>query len=321
MDRTISPNGQLFATKISVLKIHVWQNTPTGYVPWSTFTSRLPIDTFLWSPTSDSVLCQCTDELLLLHPDNHSDPLSPDENGTKHHPSDYLVVHPTNHPYILVVQPPNGIITVLDDISGTIQWVINTGMEIQDIKMIDNIIYVVDVHKLVSWYLEPGGVVQGVHETLAISAVKDYLKLSNNCTQIAFARQLGEVALYDIKTQKTIKSSNWDGRWIGGMKFSPDGHQLWCMDFGGVVMKLEITEEWNSGGVTSEGKQDDLFWDNPFSPDGYHVGIDTMWAMNSGGSRVLWLPPHWRGRIRWEGNYLSLVNSLLPVPIIIKFKP
>ena len=321
-----SPNGCFFASKISLFKIHVWQNTPTGYVPWSDFTSRLPVSTFLWSPTSDSFLCHCENEIILLHPDNHSGPLSPDENKPKGLERDYLVVHPADHPRIAMAQPWNGIVTILDSFSGTIQWVINTGMEIDDIKMIDNTVYVVGMHKFVSWYFGAGGIVPGVHEALAIGADVGHLMLSHDCTQIAFAINFEGAALYDIKAQRVLKSFKW-GTWqLPGFQFSPDGHQMWCTNWirligKGIIVRLDRTEDWSSPEIISEYVENGLSWNNLFSPDGYHVGMGNVWIVNSKGSKILWLPPHWRRRVRWEGKYMALVDHHLPTPIIIEFQP
>ena len=317
-----SPNGCFFASQISQFKIHVWQNTSTGYVSWGDFTSRTPVYTFLWSPTSDSFLCCCENEIILLHPDNHSDPLSPDENKPKQWQGNHLVVHPADHPYIAIAQQGNSIVTVLDRFSGIIQWVFNTGMGIHDIKLINNTIYVVDKHKLVSWHLGAGGIVPGVHEALAIGADVGDLILSHDCTQIAFTRRSEEVALYDIKTQNILIKCN---KWLPTIQFSPSGNQLWYASWFSptprlLVVKSDITADWSSMGVTCEQLEGILSWDNLFSPDEYHIAAGNVWVMHSGGNKILWLPPHWRGRVRWEGNFMALVDCLLPAPIIIEFQ-
>ena len=318
-----SPNGCFFACKISMLKIYVWQNTPTGYVPWRTFTSRLPVLAFLWSPTSDLFLCHCGEEMVLLHPDRHFDPLSSDENKPNYWPESYSVVHPTDHPYIGIAQQRNGIVTILDSLSATIQWVINTGMEIYDIKMIDNTVYVVDMHKLVSWHFGAGGVVPGVSEALDFGADAQSRALSHDCTQVAFVRE-GVVFLYDVKAQKILKSFKGGGSRPYRIRFSPDGHQLLCVHLNplmdGECVKLDITEDWSSMEVTSEHIKGYLSWYNLFSSGGYYVGMEMKWVINSGDNKILWLPPHWRRRVRWEGNYLALVDHLHPIPIIIEFQ-
>jgi len=58
------------------------------------------------------------------------------------------------------------------------------------------------------------------------------------------------------------------------------------------------------------------------SPHGYGVRIRSEWVEDSGGNKVLWLPPSWRyeSEARWDGNFLALVNSKNPVPVIIEFQ-
>ena len=62
-----------------------------------------------------------------------------------------------------------------------------------------------------------------------------------------------------------------------------------------------------------------------FSPNGYCVGEDLGWVIDSRGRRLLWLPPSWRAKIkadtRWDGNFLALLGGHNPLPIIIEFRP
>ena len=319
-------DGCFFAYQISEYEIHIWQNTSTGYVPWNSLTSRLSVKEFLWSPTSDSILCWCSGGMLLLHPGNHPDPLSLDKEPSGHH-GDHVVVCPADCAYIAMAQRGKGVITVIDSLSGTTQWVIDTGMEIQEVKMTNNTLYVVDAHKLVSWYLGAGGSVPGVHETLAIGANARKLTLSYDCTQIAFMREWKTVSLYDIKGQKILKSFEWGEDRPSQIQFSPDGHQLWCVGSlwsstgGPLVMKLNTAEDWNSIEVISKKAEDYSSWTNIFSPNGYHVGMGTVWVMDYGGRKILWLPPHWRVRVKWEGNFIASVDHDLPAPIVIEFQP
>jgi hypothetical protein len=51
-----SPDGSSFACKTSQQEIHVWKNTPIGYVPWSHLKPRSPFVDFSFSPTMNSIV-------------------------------------------------------------------------------------------------------------------------------------------------------------------------------------------------------------------------------------------------------------------------
>ena len=323
-----SPNGCFFIYETLESEICVWQNTATGYIPWSTLRPRLPIEGFSWSPTSLLILCWCTGGILLLHPGNHPSSPSPDRNNTNRQQGVYLVGYSTDRMHIIIVQKGDGVVTVLNCLSGTMQLCTNTDMQIQDIQIIDNTIFVVDMHKLASWDLEAGGLTSGIHKTLAISADAEHLTLSNDCSQIAFIRESG-VFLYDVKSQEILKSFE-HYKWPTDIRFSPDGHQLWVIKrnglfFGDYLVKLDMAEDWTSVTITSEILQNPSSWANLFSPHGYHFRIGSEWVLGSGDRKLLWSPPHWReegwDKVRWEGNFMALVGGHNPVPITIEFQP
>ena len=330
-----SPDGCFFACALSN-HIYVWQNTPTGYILWSILRPRLPVQKLLWSPTSKSILCQCMHTILLLCPDSNSS-LSPNWNEPNSQGGEHLVAYSTNQTHIVMTQKEDTVFTVLNYLSGAIQGVFDTGIKIQEIKMVDNIIYTVNSHELFSWYLEPGGIVPGTHERLYIDAKAQHIILSHDCSYIAF-KELGSrvllpgrksyrVSLYNIKTRKTQKTLELSQS-VTEIRFSPDGQQLWYAgseSFKGLqVKKFDITENWSSMFVLSENIGGKWSWTNFFSY-GYSVEKKNVWVINSGGSKILWLPPHWRPnsweKVRWEGNFVALVDGSHPVPIIIKFQP
>ena len=324
-----SPDGCFFACEMLENEISIWQNTPTGYVSLSILRPRLSFWGFSWSPTSISILCWGTEGIQLLHPKNYSSPLPPGEDEPDSQQGGHLVSYSTDWVHIAIAQQGDSIVTVLDYLSGTIKCAINTEMEIQELKIIDNTVFVADVHKLASWNLEEDGIIQRACETLAISASAEHLTLSHDCSQIAF-RWGGQVSLYDIKTQKIIKSVKCDPP--SDIRLSPDGYQLWVTAFGGpyggpfshYLVKLEVMEDWRFVHVTRENLENEWSWIDLFSSYGFHVRLGSGWVVDSRDRKVLWLPPHWRVKdceeVRWEDNLLAFVGSHHPVPIIIEFQ-
>ena len=233
--------------------------------------------------------------------------------------------------------------------SGTTQF-INTGsMQIQDIKITSNTVFVVDKHRLTSWNLE-GGMVSGIHEISAICADAECLTLSHDGSQIAFTRERG-IFLYDIKAQEILKSIEWDikqdNEWVieqddewgmgpsylkwdiqlSSIWFSPDGHQLCVIyenlsSYGEYLAKLDVVDDWSYHKENGLGGKWSLEHKSSHCP--HHITVTPEWVIHSKNTKILWLPPYWRtedeNKVRWKGNFMALMDSWHPTPIIVEFK-
>ena len=338
-----SANGHFVACKILENEIHIWQNAPTGYMPWCSLRARLPFEKFLWSPTSVSILCWGLRGIQLLHPDNCLNLLSPNEAELHHQDGDHLVAYSADKAHIAIAEQGCNVVTVFDFLLSTPQQVINTDMKIKDIKIIDNTIFVIDVHKLVSWELEAAGVAhcsystgRVINESLAIKPDIEYLSLSHDCSQVAYANGR-TLSMYNVQVQETLQYTS-SNLWVRDIRFSPSGHHLWFLGsahyFSEVLYlkRLEM-EDWLSfEGDHPEDKysslegdypedecsspeecssleeysllegdylEDQWSWINLFSSHGYCVKMGSKWITNSRGSKLLWLPPAWRTE-RWN---------------------
>ena len=202
-----SPTGSFFACGISEDKICLWQNTITGYGPWSSLRLRLPYHEFSFSPTSLSILCWGWRGVQLLNPGNHPSPIPTNGFDLHHQNQNHLVAYSTHLVHIATVRKGGSDITVLNSPLGTLQQLINKDMKTQDIKVVDNSLFVVDRCRLVSWDLEAGEVVDNSHiakrvtvdEALAIDPKARHLTLSHDCSQIAFTRD-ETVFLHNLRT-------------------------------------------------------------------------------------------------------------------------
>jgi len=146
---------------------------------------------------------------------------------------------------IATVPKSERVIKALDPLSGTTQQFINTDMDIDDIKILDNTVFTVDKHKLVGWDLKAGGMVMHVnHGAWGVAGsgtvgILMHLTLSHDSSQIAFTRGI-EVLLYDIRTQGVLKSIK--VKWPTDIWFTPDGCQLWYVECGGGCTKLDMAD-------------------------------------------------------------------------------
>jgi len=243
-----------------------------------------------------------------------------------------LVAYSTDKTYIATVRQFSGIVTVFNCVSSTSWQFSNTDMRVEDIKIADNTIFVVGDCKLVGWDLEADGIVHNaprrvtVDETLAISGCQDNLTLSHDCSQIASTK--GEnILLYDTITQKTKTIHTQPvSHMLHDLSpwFSPDGCRLWFAGWGGAwyFMELGAGHDQSFVELTETDLEDEQTVFN-HSSHGHHIREDSGWVTDSRGRKLLWLPPSWRSRdplfIRWDGNFLALLDSHHPGPIIIKF--
>lgn len=325
-----SPNGCFFACGISEHDICVWQNTPTGYVPWSHLKPRFPFIDLSWSPTSVSILCWGLDGIYLLDTGNGPTPPSPKVEYPclqKHH----LVAYSANGIHVATVQKDSGVVTVLDCLSDTKQQFNNACMQIQDIKITHNTIFVVGTTcELISWDINTGRTVHDAHGAKGMPVIKntttgfppEHITLSYDSSQIAYIRS-STIFLYNIQTQeRAFMHTNYK---INDIRFSLDGDQLWFSVADGKYYFLETSGGWKSAKVTMGGLEDGQSLFNFSSPHGYDATIVSAWITNSNYKKVLWLPPSWRitykSGVKWDGSFLALLHDHHPEPIVIKFQP
>jgi hypothetical protein len=115
------------------------------------------------------------------------------------------VAYSTDGMCIATARREDSVIMVLDTLSTIPQQSFNTNMQILDIKIVDNTIFVVDRCKFVSWHLEAGAAVccddisleVADNEIVTAIAASRCLVLSNDCSQIAFTDRK-TVSLYNI---------------------------------------------------------------------------------------------------------------------------
>ena len=331
-----SPNGCFFACGVSGNMICVWQNTPAGYVPWSSLRPRLSHQGFSWSwsPTSISILCWGSRGIELLHPDNCFSSVSSNKDKS-HLYGKHLVVYSADQTYIATTQKRSSVVTVLDHHLGIPQQTINTEMKILDMKIINDTIFIVDEYKLASWDLKAGRTVHsfcdaGVvvfDEPLTISHYGGYLALSHDCSQIIFTNEGGSISLHNVKDSKTTtKDIGFSS--IYDLRLSPNQHRLLLLKQNNLQafhthLELDFKVE-GFGNMTKMYLRSEWMWANYFSLHGYHVQEDSEWIIDSEGHKLLWLPPNWRIKdwrdVRWDGKFLALIGHHHLEPLVVEFK-
>ena len=330
-----SPDGCFFACGTLEDNICIWQNTPTGYLPWSSHRLRLPFDRLLFSPTTTLILCYNHSGMQRLQPANHP---SPTKFHFCHQNQRHLVAYSVNQMYVAMARQGGDVINVLNCLLGTSQQFIDPDMEAQDIKILDNALIVVDRHRLVHWDLEAGGTVDTadsasrvvIDNTLAIDPDAKHLALSYDCSEIAFVR--GQtIFLHNLGTPGLITKYISTNK-VVDLRFSPSQHQIWLQTlnlssscfFPHQCVTLAIMEGGGFGNVHTETLIGQQSWVH-HTPHEYNIELDSNWVVDSGGKKLLWLPHGWRTgdrhNIKWSGDFLAMVGSHHPEPIIIQFHP
>ena len=338
-----SPNGCFFACKISEEEICVWQNAPTGYLPWRSLRIRFPCSSLLFSPTTAQILC-CYEGIQILSLDNNTSLPSPARVGPCCSYWQHLVAYFPDWVHIAMAQRCGSVVTVFNHLLGTSQQFNNSDMEIQDIKVVACTLFVVDRHKLVSWDLEAGGtsgIFNGarrvvINDTLAIDPDARHLTLSHNCSQLAFTRDR-KAFLYNLTAPGPITIYTSDT--ILGLQFPADQHKLWLHTSTKTLrdgystawtisywfVELQIMEGRGFGDVTTSSPLGPHKWAHLSSDECSINSHLDCWVEDSGGKKLLWLPPSWRAgnkhNIKWNSNFLALVDGHHSEPIIIQFHP
>ena len=331
-----SPDGHLFACGTLQKAVYIWENTPAGYLAWRILRPRLAFDGFLFSPTGVSILSWGPGGVQLLHSDSPDNSPSPNKVESYHQNRNHLVACSAGGTCIATGRQGDTIITVLN-LLGTVQQSINTNVQIRDIKIVDDTIFVTDGRKLVSWHFdtqERGGsthTTRRKNEALRVHVGTEPFALSNDCSQIAFTLK-GTVFLYDVGPRRVIGNFITSGSVID-IQFSPDGYQLWFIvnpSSGDTPISyhVELVRGRDScfANATTRPLESGWSWDSLFrSPHECRIiGSWSEWVSDPRGN-VLWLPPSWRTtyglEARWNGKLLALVDGHHPEPIIIEFQP
>ena len=331
-----SPDGGFFACGTLESEIHIWKNTPDGYMPWSGLKPRFPFDLFSFSPTATSILAWSTEGVQLL--DNRTRvPLSNKATSNRHH-GGHLVAYSNDETWIVTARRGGDVVTVLGPHLDAPQRSIKTAMRILDIWIVGNTVFTTDTGNLVGWDLEVGAIVHTafgapVTEIAVTSAdpnIAESFTLPTHCSWVAFTFN-GTIFLYGVRDlwilyKHTMDCDVVDIRWsLHGcrLRFVLEGdvfEQFCARD----VTLSEMVGQWRIVDAPEESTEGVRSRDGPLPLHGCRIQPGFGWIEDCGGRKVLWLPPNWRIAhwldARWNGNFLAFVDGRHPVPIIIAFR-
>ena len=335
---SFSSDGRFFACGTNGSEIHLWKETPTGYIHHRTLVSSTerhsaPCEPLL-SPSGQSIVVSNGSTLQLWHTTDPTAQPSGVPAEAFRHTERFVLGFSPDESLAAAVRLRDNTITILDLKSGVTRLVVDAGMKIHGLRVAEDSVVVVGDGKVVTWALPTADtglnvradVNDGIAEiTLDHSGSLELpptssASISPDFNHIAVAGPDVGLRIYDVSTGKHIAATESDGDmpW-----FTPDGREVWCRATvgegeGWAVNKYSGSDVTRLEYIDPTGGPPGGFpWR---SPHGYKVAEDG-WILGSRGKQLLWLPPHWRSdetnRV-WCGRFLALLHPELSEVVVLE---
>ena len=326
--------GRLFACGTGS-KIHLWTESPTGYIPHKII-SRCP--TYSGLLLSRESIATFDDRTIWLWPTKEFVTAPPGAPTQQPQSTDHFILDfslSLDGALAVVAMKGCNVVTILKFKSGVPRLIIDTSIGVHGHKVIGNFVVVLGLQKVITWNILAGDCAPsssvGLEErSPAIKSVNRLdvyeASISSDSRYILHtarvARRPTSLHIHSASTGKHLRAVSVPMEWVKAW-FSPNGRDILCIgDNGeaGKVWRFDIeggrlfpVDNWLADiGHVPEGY--------PWRPSrGYRVTSD-WWILNSEGKRVLMLPPPWQAdavRRVWEGQFLALLHRGLSEPVIL----
>jgi len=328
---SFSSDGRFFACGSHFHGVHLWMESPTGYVLHQKLVSGPAanwITPFL-SPDGESIITSRGFETQLWRT---TDPIN-SPSGVPPQPAEqtgFVLAFSPDRSLIATRRLGENIATIVDLKSGDPRLIVDTGMKICGLGVTADTVVVVGEGKIVTWNLPAGDCVldarANIHDSVW-TIVFDHpspppkrlhsASISPDFSHLVITREEGGgLDIYDMRTGKHVAGTTVD--YVSHPWFTRDGREVWydtggqkiIRDGGSNIIGLEPLRR---GSVPSGGR----LWG---SSCGHRV-TDDGWILDSRKKRVMWLPHHWRASRNdqmWDERFLALFDPGLPEPVIIE---
>ena len=355
-----SLDGRLFATgRDWDPKIHLWKESPTGYILHREFSPDTEAFRPLISPNGESIIAFGTSAIQLWHTTDSTASLPAISTGEERR-DDFVLALSPDKVLAAVARMGEKTVAVLDLRSGTPRLIIDTEMKVCALGVAGSTVVVVGDERIITWNL-PGedaarNTRANVNDSARITAFNHQSYVSSasispdlQCVvtvESGLDIQDSCLDLYDVSTGKRLGSVythfNVNNPW-----FTPDGSEVWCDAENGEAVGWKIIEDSESDVVDSESDATDSESDDvsncesdvvkleqiwgawppnefPWQPSLDYELTDDGWILDSDEKRLFWLPAHWRSKYgegrMWCGRFLALLHSELPEAVILEFE-
>ena len=345
-----SLDGQFFAAgREWDPKIHLWKESPIGYVLHREFSPDTEAFRPLISPNGESIIAFGTSAIQLWRTTDGIIP--PSFISTGDDKDNFILGFSPDKVLAAIARMGDETVTVLDLRSGTPRLIINTEMEVCALGVAGSTVVVVGDERIITWSL-PGE--DAVRNTRA--NVNDSTRITtfvNDQDEVAFTSMspdLRYVAIIEPGSPDSLRLYNVStGKWLGTVCtrsaenpwFTPDGREVWCNVEDDKADGWKIIEDSESDVVDSKSDATDSEYTNSqFSdvcyhrsnlvrlehlgpaispPDGFpwrpyhgYELTDDGWILDYGsGERRFWLPARWRSKYGEDRMWCGRFLALL----------
>ena len=329
MGLSFSSDGRFFTYLIRGGEIHLWKESPTGYVLHRKLAPSIDRDfsaELLLSPNGESIITSDYSTQLW----RTTDPITSLPATQLAKRTDFILGFSPGRSLAATARLEDNTATVIDLKSGNPQLIIDTGMEICGLGVTENAVIVVGGGKTVAWDLPTGDCGSdaraNIHDSVR-TVVFDCpvpppkrLRSASISPDFDYVITQGsgrDLDLYEMSTGKHLTGIT--SKHLSIPRFTRDGREVWSYPREG--WKIIKDETSDVIGLEPLGSNADPSGGFPWkSSHGHHV-TDDGWILDSRKKRVMWLPHRWRilGRDRiWDGRFLGLLDGGLPEPVIIE---
>ena len=330
---SFSSGGRFVACGSSGQGVHLWKESPAGYVLHQQIASVANQTIPFLSPDGESTITSKLDETQLWRT---TDPINPPSSVLPQpaKQTDFILAFSPDKSFIATGQLGGNIATIVDLKSGDPRLIIDTGVDICGLGVTGSTAIVVGHGKIITWNLPAGDCVldarANIYDSVRTTVFNHPLPLSRQPHSASISPDLNHLVItrgrdesldiYDISTGRhvigTRKAANvfhpWftrDGREVRHSRFFPGGEKIIRGGESDVI------------GLEPVGDDDDPSGGHLWESSHGHKVTDDGWILDSRKKRVMWLPHHWRVpkvfQI-WDGRFLALSYHDLPEPVIIE---
>jgi len=331
---SFSSNGRFFACGLARGQgVHLWKESPTGYVLHQQFVQSEPavnwITPFL-SPDGESIvtskyflvtqLCRTTD---LINPPSGVPPQPAKE-------TDFILAFSPDKSFIATGRLGENIATIVDLKSGDPRLIVDAGMKVWGLGVTADAVIVVGEGKIITWNLPAADCVlnaraniQDKVRTIVFNHPPPFpgrlhsASISPDFNYVVITRGRGEgLDIYDTSTGKHVVGIT--PGFVSRPRFTRDGREVWYDYIGQKIIRGGGSDIIGLEPVgNGDGPSGGYLWE---SSRGHNI-TDDGWILDSRKKRVMRLPYHWRfpkGYEIWDGRFLALFSPELPEPVVIE---
>ena len=342
---SFSSDGRFFACSTPEPSIHLWKESPTGYILHNTLATSIVHSHPLLSPNGESIVVFGGSTIQLWRTKGFTTTPSNVSTQTRQHTQNFVLEFSPDGMFAAFATLKGETVTVLNLKSGVPRLTIDASMEVHGLGATGNAITVIGFEKVITWDLPTGDRVPDAKMTLEDSArtVKLDLGVSQSIHGVGASISPDSCHIAVIGSRNTLPwwcylhVCSWSGSFEGSVDFAdsesaprpwfaPSGCNLWVVDDDGEGRMIEVgcsreVLQDPERGVDIESPPEGYPWK---SSRGYRVTKD-WWILGPDGKRLLMLPPPWQSPkavLRmWKGKFLALLHYGPSEPVILEVEP